>query len=115
MKTVVIDAEGKSVGRISTHIANILNGKDSPEYAPNKVPAVKVSVKHISALLIPTKKKKQKEYFRHTGYLGGAKKRTMEKEIEIHGYESVLRRAVLGMLPKNRLRQEKLKRISFLQ
>ena len=113
METVVVNAKGKSCGRLSTHIANILNGKHSVTYAPNIVPAVQVRVENVSEMTISKKKKKQKVYIRYTGYPGGLRKRTLEKELEVKGHEGVLRRSIAGMLPKNKLRTEKLKRILF--
>ena len=77
-------------------ISNI--GKDSADFAKNKVPAV-VVIKNCSKLDITNKKQKSKIYQRYSGYPGGRKTRTMVEETQVNGFESVLRHAVSGMLP----------------
>ena len=113
MDTITIDVSGKSIGRVSTRVAAILNGKHTPDYAPNKVPNVCVVLENIKSIQIPKKKQKQKTYFRHSTYLGGGKTQTMEEVIEKKGVEEVIRKSILGMIPKNRLQKEKIKRVSF--
>lgn len=113
MEVINIDAQGRKVGRLATEISMILNGKTSVDYAPNRVPDLKVEVSNASKLDIDVKKMKQKQYFRHTGYLGGGRLQSMGKTIEKKGYSEVLRKAVYGMLPINRLRAEKIKRLNI--
>ena len=112
MEVIKIDATGKKIGRLSTEIADLLNGKTSPKYAPNVVPDIKVEVENASRLDILDKKRKSKIYQRYTGFFGGLKERTMEQVIVKKGYEEIIRHSVRGMLPSNRLRAVKLKRLT---
>lgn len=102
-KEYVIDATEKKLGRFATEIANVLRGKDQPDYQPNKVPALKVIVNNASKMLI-NQSGFDKEYTRYSGYPGGLKHETRQRVIEKKGYREVLERAVYGMLPNNRLR-----------
>ena len=104
-----IDAKGKRVGRIATGIANILNGKSTPMYSPNKSPNVKVIVENVTQLLIYPKEKSAKKYEHFTGYPGGRKIKSMREVIEKHGVSVILKKAVYGMIPDNKLRKEKMK------
>ena len=110
---IQLNAQGKKIGRLASAIANILNGKHSPEYAPNTVPEVIVEVTNVSAMRIDEKKKKGKVYDRYTGYFGGRRERTLGQVLDRKGYEEVLRRAVRGMLPANRLRKVKMKQLQI--
>ncbi|MDD5569301.1 MAG: 50S ribosomal protein L13 [Candidatus Pacebacteria bacterium] len=107
-----IDAEGKVLGRLATQIVSILRGKNKPDFMPNKDSNNYVVVKNISKIKITGQKLDQKTYFRHTGYLGGDKHILMRDIFEKNPGE-ILRKAVSGMLPKNRLRDKQLKRIKF--
>lgn len=102
-KEYVIDATGKKLGRFATEIANILRGKDQPDYQPNKVPALKVVINNVSKIVL-NQSGLTKEYKRYSGYPGGLKHETREHLIERKGYREVLEKAVYGMLPNNRLR-----------
>ena len=113
MKHVNIDADGKKLGHLAVSISNILNGKDSADFAKNKVPEVCVVIKNCSKLDITNKKQKTKIYQRYSGYPGGRKTRTMVEETQVNGFESVLRHAVSGMLPKNKLKSIKLRRLTI--
>ena len=110
-ETITIDARGKRLGRLATEIANILNGKNTPDYAPNRVPEVVVEVANAAQLQITEKKKAEKVYERYSGYFGGRKETTLAQMAEKKGYSEVLRKAVFGMLPNNRLRKEKIKQL----
>ena len=110
-ETITIDATGKRLGRLASSIAIILNGKNTPEYAPNKVPNVQVEVENVSQLHITEKKKKQKTYQHYTGHFGGLRTRTLSDLIDKKGVGEALRKAVYGMLPANRIRNEKMKRL----
>ena len=113
MKEVVLDVKDKKIGRIATKIADILNGKDSPTYRPNIAPDVLVKIKNVDNLDV--KNKKEKVYVHHTGYLGGLKVKKFSEVVEKKGLEEILRRAVYGMLPKNKLRSIKIKKIKFVK
>jgi large subunit ribosomal protein L13 len=107
----IIDAKGKSVGRVSTEIAKILLAKDSTKFAKNTIANVTVRVKNASELAIPVKKLTGKTYHSHSGYPGSDRKRTVAQVIDKKGHADVIRRAVSGMLPKNTLREKRLKRL----
>src|SRR3989344_8986826 len=98
-----LDATGKKPGRLATEVAVLLMGKNRTDYARNKLPDVEVEITGASKLSIDTKKIKDKEYHHHSGYPGGLKTETMEHVIKTKGAKEVLRRAISGMLPKNKL------------
>ena len=108
----IIDAEGKVLGRLSVQIAVLLRGKHKPDFAPHKDIGDFVTVKNVEKLKFTGKKFKDKIYYRHTGYLGGLKKATLE-DIYKKSPSEVLRRAVYGMLTKNKLRAIQIKRLKF--
>lgn len=110
-----IDAKGKRLGILASELAVLLMGKDDPKYQKHEIPKSKVLVSNVDQLDISQKKRKNKEYTRYTGYPSGLRKETMKKVIEKHGYEEVVRRAVRGMLPSNRLRAIMLKNLIFDQ
>jgi large subunit ribosomal protein L13 len=111
MKT--IDATNKKIGRIAQEAAMILMGKDSPMYEPNKIVSEGVHIINASKADISETKKGEKEYNWFTGYPSGLKTRTLDQMIEKRGVEEVYRKAILGMLPKNRLRAEMIKKLKI--
>ncbi len=106
-----IDATNKSFGRLASEIAVILQGKKNPLYEPRIEAEDMVVVKNIDKAKINGKKIKQKVYYRHTTQIGHLKKRTLGMVLEKNGPAEVLRRAVMGMLPKNKLRAKRIKRL----
>ena len=110
-RAVTIDATNRRLGRLASEIATVLNGKDTPAYRPNVAPNVSVTVSHASRMQITDKKRKTKIYERYTGYFGGRRTVTLERLIEKKGYGEALRKAVYGMLPDNRLRAVKMKKL----
>jgi large subunit ribosomal protein L13 len=106
-----IDAKGKRLGKLASEVAVLLMGKDDPTYQKHLEPKAKVTVLNIDELDITEKKMKEKEYTRYTGYPSGLRKETMEAVIKKHGRAEILRRAVRGMLPKNKLRPIMLKNL----
>ena len=108
----IIDASGEILGRLSTKIAVLLRGKNKPTFAPYKDIGDFVTIKNVEKIKFTGKKFKNKIYYRHTGYLGGLKKATLEDIYEKSPSE-VLRRAVFGMLTKNKLRAIQIKRLKF--
>lgn len=108
----VIDASGQAVGRIATQIAMILRGKNKPTFAPHIDAGDFVHVENASKLIFTGKKLAQKDYYRHTMYPGGLKRTPMAKVFEQDPGE-VIRRAVSKMLPKNKLRNEMMKRLTI--
>ncbi len=111
MKTYNLDVTGKKLGRVATEIAIILMGKKLPDYAPNVVADVEVIVENVSALDISEKKKNSKIYDHYSGYPGGRKEILLKDLIAKKGYSEVLKNAVYGMLPKNKLRPLLMKKL----
>lgn len=105
-----IDAKDKKLGRIASEIAIILQGKKTPKYEPRLDLDFKVIVKNIDKLDLSTKKLETKVYKHHTGYIGHLKERTLKVAFE-KSPTWVLKKAVLGMLPKNRLLAKRIKRL----
>jgi len=113
-ETQIIDATDKALGRLASEIAIILRGKHRPTFQPNKDEGDFVAVKGMDKVKITGRKLKQKVYYQHSGYPGALKKIPMEKVFEKDPLE-VLKRAVLGMLPKNKLRSKMIKRLKLEQ
>jgi len=106
----LIDARGKILGRLATQIAAILIGKNKPIYTPHLDLGDFVVVINARKIRVTGEKEKEKIYYHYSGYPGGLKKRTFEKLLEKKPEEIILR-AVKGMLPKNKLRKKRLKRL----
>jgi len=111
-ETHTIDATGKVLGRLATEIAVLLRGKHKPDFAPHKDIGDFVVVKNIGKLKITGKKMEQKQYFHHSGFLGGEKFVSLEKLFKEKPSE-ILKKAVFGMLPKNKLRPKMIKRLKI--
>ena len=106
----VVDAEGKTLGRLATHIADALRGKRKPDYTPHCDTGDFVIVVNASRIRVTGNKRADKVYYRHTGYPGGIRSRTLGEELERRP-EEVIRKAVRGMLPKNRLARQQLNKL----
>ena len=106
-----IDAQGKKLGRVATEAAHILMGKNDPQFEKHTVADVTVKITHSDALNISSKKASSKIYTHYTGYPGGLRKETLEEIREKKGIEEVVRKAVYGMLPGNKLRAKLMKRL----
>ena len=104
-KTHTIDATGRILGRLAAEIAVLLRGKNKPAFVPYKVMGDFVAVKNAGKMKFTGKKLEQKKYFRHSEYLGGMKKIPLKKLFSENPAE-VLRKAVYGMLPRNKLRMK---------
>lgn len=111
-QTHTIDANGKILGRLATQIAILLRGKNKPNFAPNKDIGDFIIVKNINKIKFTGKKFDKKIYYHHTGYLGGLKKIPLWKLFEKDPGQ-VLKKAVFGMLPKNKLRVKQIKRLKI--
>jgi large subunit ribosomal protein L13 len=98
----VVDAEGKNLGRLATEIADVLRGKNKPQYTPHVDTGDFVVVVNAEKIAVTGKKLTDKLYRRHSGYPGGLKTRTLEQMLEKRPTE-VVRKAVKGMMPKSRL------------
>lgn len=106
----IIDAKNKTLGRLATEIAHLLQGKHTVKYEPRLVGTDKVIVKNIRELKVSGRKAEQKIYYRHTGYMGGMKEKTYKQAVE-RKPDFALRNAVKGMLPKNFLKDKRLTRL----
>jgi large subunit ribosomal protein L13 len=98
----VVDAQGKVLGRMASEIAKILRGKNKPIFAPNADAGDFIIVVNARGIKLTGKKLEQKIYYRHTDYPGGIRERTAAKMLA-EKPEDMVRLAVKGMLPKNRL------------
>lgn len=106
-----IDATNRTLGRIASEAASVIMGKNTSAFARNVLPKVKVNIVNASKTKITEKKMNEKEYFRFSGYPGGRKSEKLGRVIEKAGYEEVFRKAVYGMLPKNKLRKDMMKNL----
>ena len=108
----VVDAEGKTLGRLATQIADTLRGKRKPHYTPHVDTGDFVVVVNAEKIHVTGKKLDEKMYYRHSGYPGGLRKRTLREELERRPTE-VLRKAVRGMLPRTRLGRAQLTKLKI--
>jgi large subunit ribosomal protein L13 len=107
---VLVDASGKTLGRLATRIADTLRGKRKPEYTPHIDTGDFVVVVNAEKIAVSGNKREQKLYYRHSGYPGGLRTRTLEEMLERRP-EEVIRLAVKGMLPRNRLGRQQLRKL----
>jgi large subunit ribosomal protein L13 len=106
----VIDAEGKVLGRVATEAAHLLRGKHKPMWAPNVDVGDHVVIVNASKLDVSLRKSTGKLYYRHSGYPGGIRSESLEKLLE-RAPDRVVKLAVKGMLPKNRLGRSMLRKL----
>ena len=99
-----IDAQGRSLGRVATEAAHLLRGKGTPDFTPNEMPVAMVEVINAAKISVTEKKEEQTDYTRYTGYPGGFKRQTRGDFTKKKGHVELLRKTILGMLPKNRMR-----------
>ena len=111
-QTHTIDATDQILGRLSTRIALLLRGKHKPDFVYNQDVWDFVVIQNAGKIKITGKKMEQKKYYRHSGYLGHLKEIPLKKVFEKDPGE-VIKRAVYAMLPKNKLRTEQIKRLTF--
>jgi len=109
-KWYLINAENKILGRLASKIATILQGKNKPEYSPNSDCGDYVIVTNCEKIILTGKKLKDKKYYRHSGYLGNLKVKTAGEILEKNP-EFLIKQAVKGMLPKNKLGRRMLKKL----
>jgi large subunit ribosomal protein L13 len=107
---LVVDASGKTLGRLATQIADTLRGKRKPEYTPHIDVGDFVIVVNAEKVAVSGRKREEKLYYRHSGYPGGLRSRTLAEMLERRP-EEVIRRAVKGMLPRNRLGRAQLRKL----
>jgi len=113
-ETYTIDATGKTVGKLAVKIANLLRGKDKPEFVPYDDKGDFVVVKNVDKMKLTGKKFSQKMYYRHSGYIGHLKKVPLKRVFDKKPGE-VLIKAVWGMLPTNKLRTRIIKKLKIYE
>ena len=109
-----IDAKDKTVGRVATEAAKFLIGKNTTTFKRNAAPSVSVKIINAAAAKIHPKKE-GKLFHSYSGYFGGLKKETLISLATRRGYSEVFKRAVKGMLPKNKLQAKMLKNLSVTE
>ena len=107
---LLVDAEGQTLGRLATQIADALRGKRKPEYTPHIDTGDFVIVVNAEKISVTGNKMTEKMYRRHTGYPGGLRERTLAEMLEQRP-EEVIRKAVRGMLPRNRLARRQITKL----
>ena len=108
----MVDATNKTLGRLSTAIANRLRGKHKPEYTPHVDTGDYIVVVNAEKVRVTGNKKTDKIYHHHTGYPGGIKSITFDKLID-KAPEQVIEKAVKGMMPKNKLSRSMLSKLKI--
>jgi large subunit ribosomal protein L13 len=106
----LVDADGKTLGRLATRVADTLRGKDKAQYTPHVDTGDFVVVVNAEKIAVTGNKLDDKRYYRHSGYPGGIRSRTLREELERRPTE-VIRKAVKGMLPRNRLGRAQLTKL----
>ena len=108
----LVDADGQILGRLATEIADTLRGKNKPAYTPHVDTGDFVIVVNAEKVHVTGNKLDQKRYYRHSGYPGGLRSRTLREQLDRRPTE-VLRVAVKGMLPKNRLARQQITKLKI--
>ena len=108
----VVDADGQTLGRLATQVADTLRGKGKPQYTPHVDTGDFVVVVNAEKIAVTGKKLDEKMYHRHSGYPGGLRSRTLREQLDRRPTE-VIRKAVRGMLPKNRLARQQLGKLKI--
>ena len=106
----IVDAAGKNLGRLSSEIAKVLIGKHRPEFTPGVDLGDYVVVTNCEQIAVTGAKLDDKKYYRHSGYPGGLKERTLRQMLDTHP-DRVIRQAVWGMLPHNKMGRKLLKKL----
>lgn len=106
----VVDAEGKTLGRLSSQVAAILRGKHKPIYSPSVDCGDFVIVVNADKIAVTGQRMEQKKYYRHSGYPGGLREFSLREQLNKHPTRPI-ELAVRGMLPKNRLGRKMIKKL----
>ena len=109
---ILVDAKDKTLGRLASALASRLRGKHRPEYTPNADLGDYIVVINANKINVTGDKLNQKKYFKHSGYPGGIKSKSLDKVIK-NSPEDAIRMAVKGMLPKNRLGKKMLTKLKI--
>src|SRR5215831_1378666 len=108
----LVDADARTLGRLATQIADVLRGKGKPHYTPHVDTGDFVVVVNAEKVRVTGNKLQQKIYYRHSGYPGGLRERTLAEQLQRRP-EEVIRKAVRGMLPKNKLAAAQLRKLKI--
>ena len=108
----VIDAEGQTIGRLATRIATVLRGKHKPTFTPHVDGGDYVIVLNADKIVFTGKKLDQKNYYKYSGYMGGLRSWTARELLNTYP-ERIVESAVKGMLPKNRLARQMIKKLKI--
>lgn len=103
-KWFIVDADGKTLGRLATEIAVVLRGKNKPTFVPHLDMGDYVVVINAEKVALSGNKDAQKEYIHHTGYIGHLRRKPIEK-VRVENPKRILTEAVAGMIPRNRLKK----------
>ncbi len=115
MKNYTIDATNKTLGRLASEVAAIIQGKNDPSFVNNALSGNTVTVTNVSKLKIDPRKMQEKTYNSFSGYPGGLKQTSMAHMTEKKGYGEIFIRAVKGMLPDNKLKAGMLKALTVTE
>ncbi len=115
MNEFTIDATNKRMGRVATEAATILMGKHLPTYQKNLAGQDRVRIINASRILIEERKKEGKIYKSFSGYPSGLKKATLSEVVKKSGYGLLFNKIISGMLPHNRLKRDRLKRLTITE
>lgn len=107
-----INVKSMALGRAASEVAKVIIGKDSANYAPNRLSDNKVLVQNIESIKITGRKLAQKRYYRHSGYIGKLKSKSLD-ELYSADVKKVFTKTVRGMLPQNRLGDQMIKKMRF--
>lgn len=111
-KWFVVDAENKVLGRLATEVATILMGKHKPTYTPSIDTGDFIVIVNAEKFAVTGNKMEAKKYYRHSGYLGGIKERSLKEQLE-KAPEEVIRMAVRRMLPKTKMGRAMIKKLKI--
>jgi large subunit ribosomal protein L13 len=114
-KITTIDATGMTVGRLSSAVAKVLMGKDEATFERHKITGGKVTIVNAKDIKIDPRKLDTVKFAQYSGYPGGLRYETLAQVLEKKGIEEVIRRAVYGMLPPNKLRPEIMKKLTVTE
>lgn len=109
---ILVDAEDKTLGRLASSLASRLRGKHRPEFTPNADLGDYIVVVNAGKISVTGDKLNQKKYYKHSGYPGGIKSKSLDEVLK-NSAEDVIRMAVKGMLPKNKLGKKMLTKLKI--
>lgn len=110
---ITIDAQDKTLGRVATAAANALMGKHKATFVKHQIVGEEVTIQNASKIKLTGTKERTKEYVRYSGYPGGQRIETYAQLTARRGQKEAIRRAVLGMLPKNKLQARRIKLLTI--